>query len=318
MKKEIINVLCSFVPENKQSLKNRLLDDFMKYRTKPNKEKRMNYGRNVRIMDDKVEFHNILKQYDFIPTSYVVKNQSDIIKLNYNRNTTLWFLKEPRSNRGDGVHVDTLDNLKKKLRGFNRYLLQRKIEPMLYDGRKGDTRFRMLVFNTDGTNDMYLHSIGLLRLARQKYNSTSKSKHVQLTNLSLSKEERYNRRKQTNPNPTNNTGDTRDTNEELRLISKDSFSEYELYLEEITKIATQIKNSYTPKLKVGKHNYFIGLDILVDQSGKFWLIEINPNPAFVMKGEFFEKCNKIQLRDTVRLYQNRYFDGKEEHGWIKL
>jgi tubulin polyglutamylase TTLL11 len=297
-------------------------------------------------MDNKIEFHNIMKQFDFTPTGYSVKNKTDITRIEgkYVKDR-LWFLKYPSNNRGNGIFIDTLENHKKRIRGYNQYLLQLKIEPMLYDGRKADTRFRMLLFNTDKTNDMYLHKIGLLRLAQFKYNATSKSKQVQLTNLSINEQKQQDKQnRQTRQNRINRMNrankvpfdqavaqqvaqqvaqkDDQSTKKpeqpSLQLIDKGSFKEYDKYLGEITKIATDIKNAYKSKLKYGSYNYFIGLDIMVDSKGKFWLLEINPNPAFVTTGEFYEKCNKIQLRDTVKLYHNRYFGGKEEHGWIKL
>ncbi|ANQ08099.1 Tubulin-tyrosine ligase [Plasmodium coatneyi] len=229
--------------------------------------------------------------YDFYPNTFVLPENKNIIKYILNSNNKDYYIMKPDcGSMGIGVKVihkysDININI---LNGYNCYIVQKYIDnPLLMYKKKFDFRIYILLLPGKHYPKIYLSKIGFARLCTEEYKKKKRyiyNTFIHLTNYSINKDnEKYIRRK-----------NIHDKNNNKQLLS-DVF----IYLKnngyDIDDIWKQIKKitcltslaiySYIKeKIKYNFNNNFyfyqlIGLDILLDDTGKAWLLEVNSNPS---------------------------------------
>ncbi|CRH00342.1 tubulin--tyrosine ligase, putative [Plasmodium relictum] len=229
--------------------------------------------------------------YDFYPNTFVLPENKNVIKYILNSNNKDYYIMKPDSgSMGIGVKLihkysDININI---LNGYNCYIIQKYIDnPLLMYKKKFDFRIYILLLPGKNYPKIYLSKIGFARLCTEEYKKKKRyicNTYVHLTNYSINKDnEKYIRKK-----------NIHDKNNNKQLLS-DVF----IYLKnngyDIDDIWKQIKKiscltslaiySYIKsKIKYNfKNNFYfyqlVGLDILLDQTGKAWLLEVNSNPS---------------------------------------
>ncbi|SBS92237.1 tubulin--tyrosine ligase, putative [Plasmodium ovale curtisi] len=229
--------------------------------------------------------------YDFYPNTFVLPENKNIIKYILNSNNKDYYIMKPDcGSMGIGVKIinkysDININI---LNGYNCYIIQKYIDnPLLMYKKKFDFRIYILLLPGRNYPKIYLSKIGFARLCTEEYKKKKRyicNTYVHLTNYSINKDnEKYIRKK-----------NIHDKNNNKQLLS-DVF----IYLKnngyDIDDIWRQIKKitcltslaiySYIKeKIKNNFNNNFyfyqlIGLDILLDNTGKAWLLEVNSNPS---------------------------------------
>ncbi|CRG96521.1 tubulin--tyrosine ligase, putative [Plasmodium gallinaceum] len=229
--------------------------------------------------------------YDFYPNTFVLPENKNIIKYILNNNNKDFYIMKPdNGSMGIGVKLihkynDINVNI---LNGYNCYIIQKYIDnPLLMYKKKFDFRIYILLLPGKNYPKIYLSKIGFARLCTEEYKKKKRyicNSFVHLTNYSINKDnEKYIRKK-----------NIHDKNNNKQLLS-DVF----IYLKnngyDIDDIWKQIKKiscltslaiySYIKsKIKYNfKNNFYfyqlIGLDILLDNTGKAWLLEVNSNPS---------------------------------------
>ncbi|KJP85305.1 hypothetical protein AK88_05059 [Plasmodium fragile] len=229
--------------------------------------------------------------YDFYPNTFVLPENKNIIKYILNSNNKDYYIMKPDcGSMGIGVKVihkysDINVNI---LNGYNCYIIQKYIDnPLLMYKKKFDFRIYILLLPGKHYPKIYLSKIGFARLCTEEYKKKKRyiyNTFIHLTNYSINKDnEKYIRKK-----------NIHDKNNNKQLLS-DVF----IYLKnngyDIDDIWKQIKKitcltslaiySYIKeKIKYNFNNNFyfyqlIGLDILLDDTGKAWLLEVNSNPS---------------------------------------
>ncbi|CAA9988493.1 tubulin--tyrosine ligase, putative [Plasmodium knowlesi strain H] len=253
--------------------------------------------------------------YDFYPNTFVLPENKNIIKYILNGNNKDYYIMKPDcGSMGMGVKVihkysDININI---LNGYNCYIVQKYIDnPLLMYKKKFDFRIYILLLPGKHYPKIYLSKIGFARLCTEEYKKKKRyiyNTFIHLTNYSINKDnEKYIRKK-----------NIHDKNNNKQLLS-DVF----IYLKnngyDIDDIWKQIKKitcltslaiySYIKeKIKYNFNNNFyfyqlIGLDILLDDTGKAWLLEVNSNPS--LRIDYIDQSNtnfEIQLESMFDRY----------------
>ncbi|SOV16140.1 tubulin--tyrosine ligase, putative [Plasmodium sp. gorilla clade G2] len=229
--------------------------------------------------------------FNFYPNTFVLPENKNLIKYILNSNNKEYYIMKPDcGSMGIGVKIinkynDININI---LNGYNSYIIQKYIDnPLLMYKKKFDFRIYILLLPGKNYPKIYLSKVGFARLCTEEYKKKKRyicNTYIHLTNYSINKDnDKYIRKK-----------NIHDKNNNKQLLS-DVF----IYLKrngyDIDDIWTQIKKitcltslaiySYIKeKIKYNFHNNFyfyqlIGLDILLDNNGKAWLLEVNSNPS---------------------------------------
>ena len=243
--------------------------------------------------------------YDFVSDTYILPNDAERFEKIYKKNkNTLWIVKPVNMSRGRGVHLlkelDELKELIKKSRDENSIpdLISRYLDkPHLINKKKYDLRIYVLVASFSPLR-IYLYYNGLVRFATEDYQQGNYDNiYIHITNYSINKNNSNYKSNQKNNNDIENNEDSADIEEDDS--SKWSLVEYRNYFKKlglndtIDDIWKQIENIIIKSLitvtkencqeiSINKNNSLFelyGYDILIDETFKAWLIEVNVNPS---------------------------------------
>ena len=244
------------------------------------------------------KFYNILKdkfpkEYNYIPETYIFPDQKDEINekfKNYEYNPfDAWLFKPSRDSFGNGIKI--IDNFKIIQNSiYKNYLISRYImNPMLINNKKFDIRVYILVTDMNPLK-IYYYRDGYLKIPVKDFTLDYKyindnCVHITTSDINLKcfngKEYKY------------------DTNIYDEKSNFWSFKLFEKYCDKnginYTYIIEQIKD-ITIKTFISLNNEFIklikekyqkdrklfqlyGLDLLIDDKNKVYLLELNRNPS---------------------------------------
>jgi ribosomal protein S18 acetylase RimI-like enzyme len=202
---------------------------------------------------------------DIIPETYIVRTKNDILPHLNGKDT--WILKP--SNLYGGINI-TIVKKSSDLRSLNGRLdliLQRYIShPLLWeDHRKFD--IRLLVLVTDKF-DIYRHNLGVIRLSGYKSELDSTNTAVHLTNATHKQHfDEYGRYEE---------GNRRSITELIDYLGEERWSKIQKTIDNY--IVLTIKKAI-PKMYIKERSFqLFGFDMLIDESFKPWLLEVNVNP----------------------------------------
>ena len=244
-----------------------------------------------------------LKDFDFMPETYVINDKDDFDKVDSTKhgNNDIWYLKPTRMSQGKGIIVNKLNILKKqypkrKIVKQN-FVLQKEIKPHLIDCLKFSVRgYLFLMYDK-----FYFYHETALVFASEKYNN-GVNLFSQITNASYNKK--------------NSGYDKR----------VDLFSNHpKLYDEAFPKMSNILKTvakNYKGKLATDKIILF-GVDFLIDKQLNCLLLEINNNLAIITRGDQYKNIFYPLVKDMVYLYANHHNielpkKCKQDNGWTKL
>ncbi|XP_069113097.1 protein polyglycylase TTLL10-like [Argopecten irradians] len=248
-----------------------------------------------------------LRFTDFVPETYRLdeaKDKEEFLKIY--KEGEMWICKPTGLNQGKGIFIirsyDEIIKLleervhkKEQAQKGTKPLMTRVVQryitaPMLLDGRKFDIRAYMLIGST--VPFLVLYHKGYVRLCCTKYDTNDTSLMTHLTNQFVQKKD---------PN-------YKETKEDS-VWSMDKFNGYvnqhiksqknlehdwvyNTLTKQMQKIMIHCFNSVKHKLQA-RMGYFdlFGLDFMVDQEMKVWLIEVNVNPAL--------HCNCTALKEVI-------------------
>ncbi|CAD8183411.1 unnamed protein product [Paramecium octaurelia] len=254
-------------------------------------------------------------EYYFIPNTYLL--QYDFERFEGVRESapkkTLWIKKPVASARGNGIK---LINKKTKLTADKRYLVMDYISnPHLINNFKYDLRVYVLITSIDPLR-VYMYKDGLVRFATQEYSLKSqdiKKRFIHLTNFSVNKQ---------SPNFIANNQDK----EQQVKASKWSHKEYKQQLttqginhkilfKSIEDVVLKTCIAAEPllldrngKTSEHKNNYFelFGFDILIDETLKPWLLEVNVSPSLNSASDLDAQIKTKLISDMLHLIGVEY------------
>ncbi|EAS02300.2 tubulin-tyrosine ligase family protein (macronuclear) [Tetrahymena thermophila SB210] len=240
----------------------------------------------TRGTEDK-EFRNFLKKFKEIENS---NNDNDESKKSQKKMKNVWIVKPGEiTNRGNGIQVcDNLNDIKRILTSKEKhnngkdktYIVQKYIErPFLYNRRKFDIRAYMLITCINGVLRGYWYQEGYIRTSGREFDLSDVSDvFIHLTNDAIQKDcEEYNKFE---------PGNKLSYFEFQRYLdiwySDQKYNLYSQILPKMKAIATDsIRATFLKLDPQRKQNNFevFGLDFMIDDKFKPYLIEINTNPA---------------------------------------
>lgn len=227
------------------------------------------------------------KGLDFMPQTWVLDElflHQSLEKLTALNLACQWILKPALLNNGAGIRIfSTLEAVKAHFRQTDRYaglhVIQAYIDPpLLIDNKKFS--LRMLVVLSEN-NGLYLHPEGYLNVCNTPYlKGEYHALSAHLTNEHLTSEGKANN---------------------VQCLTSD----WPLYRRLFPEISRQCQALFTPYTfdGMGKNRHgFLGVDFMLDENKRLWLLEVNHGPCFPTATEhpLFESLYRPFWRSVVR------------------
>lgn len=218
-----------------------------------------------------------LNKLNFYPYSITIRKLKDFSQNDFKK-YSYWILKPSLGTYGHNIKIVKKENVKKELEeyteGIYPIVCQRYItNPLLINGHKFD--FRVYVLWID--NKVYVNKNFYTRLAYKKYDYNNPTNlEAGLTNLSQHKILKYLVRgdeflKRYNKEYPDDNANFKNLEDKIQKLVK----EYFVFVKKSI-------NKYLDFWNDKKNHYFnlFGFDILPDENGKLYLLEVNISPGF--------------------------------------
>lgn len=247
------------------------------------------------------------KQFAFVPRTFILPEEFPLLREAWEGKK--WILKPPASSRGRGVSVvSRWSQLLKKRSACT--LVQRYVSrPMLINGSKFDLRVYALVTDFDPLK-IYLYSEGLVRFACGRYDVAETSlddKFVHLTNYSVNKSSPRYKSNDTTDKPKGHKWPLKCL---WRYLAEEERVNIDVLKSKIRDIVLKAFISAEASVAcfsrvhlTAKHNCFelFGLDILIDEDLKPWLLEVNISPSLNVPSPLDLGVKGRLIRDVFNL-----------------
>lgn len=259
--------------------------------------------------------------FNFYPRTWLYPAEFPSLKLNYS-NKTVYIVKPEASCQGKGIF------LTRNLEGFEdneRYVIQEYLKnPLLLDNLKFDLRIYVLVAGCDPLK-IFIHKEGLARFATEEYAAPAPGNFnnpcMHLTNYAINK---------TSENfvfnydsSLDNVGHKQSLQAAFLKIEKKGFCVKKIW-NDIKDIVVKTIAAVQPSLS---HVYkacqpddpfnamcfeILGYDIIIDETGKPWLLEVNHSPSFNTDSPLDRKIKQKVISEALVL-MNIHAECKKEY-----
>ena len=241
------------------------------------------------------------KDYNYMSETY--SNYFDKYIVEKFKNYTLskdnlWLIKPPSNARGEGIRL-FLNYSDIKQNEINEVVLSKYISnPHLIYGKKYDLRIYLLITGQSPLK-IYIYNYGIVRRASNKYNldlNNLKNQYIHLTNVAINEKS-----KKTNIKEENKEDSNIWDFDQYKKYLKNEGKDFDYIFNQIKDIA--IKSLITvnrnqnhiredmKQYKLNSQNFFelTGIDILIDENMKAWLLEFNLSPSLKIVGQYEKK-----------------------------
>lgn len=219
---------------------------------------------------------------NFLPATYLLPHEYKFFEIDYQEHpNSIWIMKPLDRCQGNGIFlIDKLPEVKRRMNQNrenikDQYLISRYIDnPLLICGKKFDIRLFVLV-TTFRPLKAYLYGEGFCRLCCERYTNNTNSLHnkfIHLTNTGVQK-------KCSNFNAIHG-GKWSVNNFKLYLSATRGEAMVQKLFIRISAIIKHSLKAVQPVIHSGKHFFeCFGYDILIDDTLKPWLLEVNAKPS---------------------------------------
>ncbi|CAE1269866.1 TTLL5 [Acanthosepion pharaonis] len=227
------------------------------------------------------------RNFNFVPMSFVIPAEYQEFCAAFSRDKGPWIIKPVASSRGRGVH---LVNHPDQVPLEENLIISRYIQnPLLIDGFKFDVRLYVAVTSYDPLV-IYLYEEGLTRFATVRYEKSNRNLRNQCMHLT-----NYSVNKKSNGYVKNDDPDIEDYGNKwslgallryLKRLGTDTAA-LMMKIEDVivkTILSAELHIAAATKMFVNnKWNCFelYGFDILIDDTMKPWILEVNLSPSLV-------------------------------------
>jgi tubulin polyglutamylase TTLL4 len=268
-------------------------------------------GRKDRLWRGFAQFRSKFgkNEFNFLPRTFILPNDLRELKESMDRKGSRgqnYIVKPPASARGTGVYVV---NNYSAISAERQLVVQKYItRPFLINGTKFDLRLYIFVASYNPLR-LYLYRDGLVRFASEKYNSSSRTlnhQFVHLTNYSIN-------RKSGNYQANNSVNECQGHKWTLlafwKFLRRLGVNTGLLWasIQDIV-IKTIITSEATVNDMMERHvrsRYstfeLFGFDIILDETLKPWLLEVNISPSLHSSSALDEDVKGRMLRDLFNL-----------------
>ena len=251
--------------------------------------------------------------YNYLPQTFILPMDTENFENELKKSKkSIWIVKPVNLSRGRGIRLicgeNEYKNIYKKInknnnkdiKDFNYQVLMSKYldKPHLLNNKKYDLRIYVLVGSFTPLK-IYLYYNGLVRFATENYTKGNYDNvFIHLTNYSINKKNPNYKKNLKNNKEIDDLEEIEEDNEQDDDASKWSLVEYKNYfkktnINDFDKIWKQIEDiviktfitvfEYNCREMSGNKNNNLfelyGFDILIDESLKAWLLEVNVNPS---------------------------------------
>ncbi len=235
--------------------------------------------------DFREKFH---KDFDYMPETFVMPKDKKIIEKKFKNykidGENLWIVKPKYLSRGRGIHL--FDNIKDDIN--NDVLISKYISnPHTINGKKYDLRLYVFVTGFSPLK-IYLFNEGIVRISSEEFSislKNLKNPFVHLTNTSINKKNPNYKRTNDSNDENGNDWSFATLKKHIKNIDKKDFD-----LEILPKIKDIIikifittfdkalKSMESKHIRNNAIYQLFGIDIILDDSFKPWLLEVNYGP----------------------------------------
>ncbi|XP_059153430.1 probable tubulin polyglutamylase TTLL9 [Physella acuta] len=269
--------------------------------------------------------------WDFFPATFELPSEYHIFVEEFKRNPgMIWIMKPAAKSQGRGIFLfrklkDITDWKKGEYQPLadpnvpkdipETYVVQRYIDnPYLIGGRKFDIRIYVLVLSFNPMK-VWLYRGGFARFSNSRFSLDSlEDTYIHLTNVAVQK---------TSPDYDPEKG-CKWSAQQLRkyLVARHGFNKVKNMFTAVDNIIIKSLHSVQKVIINDKHCFeMYGYDILLDDTLKPWLIEINASPSLTASGQEDYDLKFGLLNDVLNVLdlENR-LSGKEKRigGWDLL
>ncbi|GFE53075.1 tubulin-tyrosine ligase family protein [Babesia ovis] len=248
-------------------------------------------------------------------------------------------LKPSAGSMGNGIKVITSpEQIPQTVSSGSNYICQVYIaRPMLLGGCKFDFRIYVLITNVGGGFHALLSRLGIVRICTRQYqppdSQNCSDPYIHLTNYSINRHHDQFRR---SVSVDDSNGHKRTLGSVLETLKANGMDINDTW-NQITTLSESAVSILYPIIEINSSNIkdaysfqIIGLDMLLDESGKMWLLEVNANPSLqyayseqnVVKNDVVDHYIKVTLvEECLKLVHKMrcgYVPPKETDTWIEL
>lgn len=260
------------------------------------------------------------KKYNFYPQTFYMPNEYTLFMDEYKKNqNVMWIMKPAGKAQGRGIFIITnlnqIISWKNSLKGGQEnlvnelYIAQRYVmNPLLVGGKKFDLRIYALVTNYSPLT-VYMYRTGFARFTHHRYSTNLEdvsNNLVHLTNVAIQKN---------SDNYDKITGGKWDLRSlKLYLMSKFNKEKVNQMFSDIQDIVMRSLFSVQKAIVNDRHCFELyGYDILIDDTLKPWLIEINANPSLTANTSKDNEMKVKMLDDMLTILDiEKILTGNEE------
>ncbi|CAD8087330.1 unnamed protein product [Paramecium sonneborni] len=249
-------------------------------------------------------------QYEFFPKTYIIPDELDKFQQEY-KSTRTYIAKPDAGSQGDGIYL--IKKLKDVKANESMVIQQYISKPLLIDKKKFDLRLYVLIISLDPYL-CYINKEGLARFCTVDYEKPNdknlRNPFMHLTNYSLNKRNTnfqfYNGKNILDINEgTKRTYSSIKKNLEIQGYNNQDIEN------QIDTLVVAYLQSLLPFLEFNQKLVFqkkvgevkqcfqiLGIDILLNEKGKPWLLEVNSNPSFQIEHEVFAANGKSVFEES--------------------
>ncbi|KAL4491452.1 hypothetical protein ABPG72_008108 [Tetrahymena utriculariae] len=299
----------------------------------PFKQKMHNHMEyNFHLANKKALFYNMRQYYnltnknvfDYLPTTFHIQrglNDPEFANfVNYYnkfeqenpKRKNVWIIKPGESsNRGNGIQVagdvnsvrDIIRVRESHQNGFKKtYIIQKYLDrPFLYNKRKFDIRCFMLMTNYNNTLKAYWYTDGYIRTSTKEFTLKNlENRMIHLTNEAVQKRgEDFGKFE---------NGNKLSYAELQKYIDstypKENYNFMQSIYPQMKQLAYDSVCSVYTKIDKKKRNFsfeLFGLDFMIDDSFKTWLIEINTNPSLTIAAPLMSRLLPALIDNVLKI-----------------
>ncbi|VDM33072.1 unnamed protein product [Hydatigera taeniaeformis] len=248
-----------------------------------------------------------LSNFDIIPKTFVLPSDQNELRSSYLKGQGPYIVKPIASSRGRGIHIICNPDA---INGMDQVIVSKYVaNPLLVDGFKFDLRLYVAVTSYSPLA-IYVYEEGLVRFATVRYQKGSKHYKnlcMHLTNYSVNKKNRY--------FVHNDDADIEDFGNKwslgallryLRGEGKDTAALMLRIEDIIIKAFIAVEDPINQACRLfmsSKSNCFelYGFDIIVDDTFRPWLLEVNLSPSLACDTPLDFKVKSNMLSDLLNL-----------------
>lgn len=255
--------------------------------------------------------------FDFMPDTYVLPDQLEEFLSAYEKQNCFWIVKPTASSRGRGIFL--LRNLEEL--PMDAAIVSTYVErPMLIQGLKYDLRIYVLVTGWDPLR-VYIYREGLTRFAVSPFSVATeedlKDQFKHLTNYSVNKfASNFVENQDANLDNFGHKWSLSALNKHLFCIGVDVKSLWGRIIDLVIKTLLCVErsiNTHIRNMLLWRQNCFeiYGFDVIIDESMKPWLLEVNLSPSMQADSPLDRRIKANLLAESFNMIRVRSIDHKE-------